>query len=152
MAVAIGIARAIGIGMTIGMASAIAFLIPLVLVTVFYPELIIAQFLSTEDPGFERVSGIALALFGIAALFQIFDGLQATAARALRGLRDTMAPLWIAALGYWVIGIGGGALLAFGFGWGATGLWWGLAAGLIATAIALSTRFLVLTRTPPGGA
>jgi len=136
----------------LGMASAIAFLIPLVLVTVFYPELIIAQFLSTEDPGFERVSGIALALFGIAALFQIFDGLQATAARALRGLRDTMAPLWIAALGYWVIGIGGGALLAFGFGWGATGLWWGLAAGLIATAIALSTRFLVLTRTPPGGA
>ena len=134
----------------LGMASGIAFLIPLVAISIFYPELIIMQFLSAEDPGFARVSGIALGLFGIAALFQIFDGLQATAARALRGLRDTLAPLWIAAVGYWLIGIGGGALLAFGFGWGETGLWWGLAAGLIATATALSIRFLVLTRAATG--
>jgi len=62
----------------------------------------------------------------IAAIFQVFDGLQAIAARALRGLRDSVVPLWIAGFGYWVLGIGGGSLLAFKFALGGAGLWWGL--------------------------
>ena len=41
----------------------------------------------------------------IVAVFQVFDGLQAIASRALRGIKDTIAPLWLAGAGYWVLGI-----------------------------------------------
>ena len=87
-------------------------------------------------------------LLVIAALFGIFDGLQAVASRALRGLRDTVVPLSLAALGYWGVGIGGGVALAFPLNLGEEGLWWGLAGGLMATGIALTWRFVALTGRP----
>jgi MATE family multidrug resistance protein len=54
---------------------------------------------------------IALQLFVIAALFQLFDGVQVIAAGALRGYCDTAVPMLIAAIGYWAIGFVGGWLL-----------------------------------------
>ena len=69
----------------------------------------------------------------------------AFASRALRGLKDTVAPLWLAGFGYWVLGIGGGCLLTFPAGLGVIGLWWGLACGLIVTASLLTWRFLRIT-------
>jgi MATE family multidrug resistance protein len=83
---------------------------------------------------------IALQLFVIAALFQLFDGVQVIAAGALRGYRDTAVPMLIAAIGYWAIGFVGGWLLAFPLGFGAVGLWLGLALGLAVVAIALGLR------------
>ena len=77
----------------------------------------------------------------IVAIFQVFDGLQAIGARALRGLKDSIVPLWIAGFGYWVLGIGGGAMLAFPYGYGGAGLWWGLALGLMVTSGLLCWRF-----------
>lgn len=108
-------------------------------------------FLDTEDPGFDEVAALVARLIVIVALFQVFDGLQAIASRALRGLRDTVAPLWLAALGYWLIGIGGGSLLAFPLGFGVVGLWWGLAAGLIFAGLTMSWRFERLSRSGRGG-
>ena len=83
---------------------------------------------------------------GIAAVFQVFDGLQAVASRALRGLRDTLVPMWIASLGYWLFGVAGGWLLSFPLGFGARGLWWGLALGLMVTSLALLRRLATRTR------
>ena len=60
-------------------------------------------------------------------------------------LKDTVVPLWLAAFGYWVFGVGGGWLLAFPFGMGAHGLWWGMAMGLTVTGSLLAVRFVVLT-------
>ena len=82
----------------------------------------------------------------IGAIFQVFDGLQAIAARALRSLKDSVAPLWIAGFGYWVLGIGGGATMAFGFNMGGAGLWWGLAIGLAATGSMLAWRFHLISQ------
>ena len=87
-------------------------------------------------------------LLVLAAFFQVFDGLQVIASLALRGLKDTVVPLWLAALGYWVLGVGGGWLLAFPLDQGADGLWWGLALGLTVTGSMLAIRFLMLTRQP----
>jgi len=39
-----------------------------------------------------------------------------------------------------------GVLLAWGAGWGATGLWWALTAGLSTVAVALALRFLAISR------
>jgi MATE family multidrug resistance protein len=107
-------------------------------------------FLDPGDPDGQQATRLASALLLIAAVFGVFDGLQAVATRALRGLRDTVIPVWFAAVGYWGVGIGGGAVLAFPLGFGEEGLWWGLAGGLMATGIALTARFLVLTSSLTG--
>jgi MATE family multidrug resistance protein len=89
---------------------------------------------------------IAVQLFVIAALFQVFDGVQVIAVGALRGYRDTAVPMLIAAIGYWAIGFGSSWLLAFPLGFGAMGLWSGLALGLAVVATALTLRLRVRGR------
>jgi MATE family multidrug resistance protein len=79
-------------------------------------------------------------LFVIAAIFQIFDGVQVIAVGALRGYRDTGVPMLLAAIGYWAIGFAGSWLLAFPLGLGPVGLWLGLALGLAVVAISLMLR------------
>lgn len=111
-----------------------------------YPERIVSVFLDVGDPANAEVVAYAVILAGIAAVFQLFDGLQAVAARGLRGLKDTLVPMWIASFGYWVLGLLGGWALCFPLGYGAVGLWWGLAIGLITTGGALVWRLLRRTR------
>ncbi|MEM7545414.1 MAG: MATE family efflux transporter [Pseudomonadota bacterium] len=118
----------------------------LVIAPLVLAEEITRMFVAETDPGFAEVSAIAAQLMLIAAVFQVFDGAQAIMSRALRGLKDAYFPLWIGAFGYWVLGIGGGYLLAFTLGLDGVGLWIGLAAGLIVAAILLTLRFLNLTR------
>lgn len=125
------------IAVTLG-ASVMAFM-AIILWTV--PEAIVSIYLDIGDPANAEVLALAVALFGIAAIFQIFDGVQAIAARALRGFKDTVVPFWIATVGYWVIGITGGYILGFSLGMGGPGLWWGLALGLAVTSILILWRF-----------
>jgi MATE family multidrug resistance protein len=110
------------------------------------PEESVSAFLDVRDPKNAEVVAHAVVLAAIAAVFQLFDGLQAIGARALRGLKDTLVPMWIASVGYWVLGLLGGWILCFPLGYGAAGLWWGLAIGLIATGSALVWRLMVRTR------
>src|SRR5205085_1478069 len=110
------------------------------------PLLLIGFYLDLGDAANQGLVAIALQLFVIAALFQLFDGVQVIAAGALRGYRDTAVPMLIAALGYWAIGFAGGWLLAFPLGFGALGLWSGLALGLTVVATALTVRLHVRSR------
>jgi len=130
----------------LGMGLVIAITATLVVIPLAFPEEIIHIFIAQQDPGFERVSTLATHFLQIGALFMIFDALQAAAARALRGMKDNFVPLWIAGFGYWVLGIGGGSILAFYYDMGGAGLWWGLAAGLFVAACLLSLRFHRFTR------
>ena len=111
-----------------------------------FPRQIVSLFLDVGDAGNADVVAYAVILAGIAAVFQLFDGLQAVAARALRGMKDTLVPMWIASVGYWVLGVVGGWVLCFPLGLGAVGLWWGLALGLVVTGVALLWRLMVRTR------
>ncbi|NIO25465.1 MAG: MATE family efflux transporter [Gammaproteobacteria bacterium] len=111
-----------------------------------YPRQIVSIFLDASDAKNADVVTYAVVLAGIAAVFQLFDGLQAVASRALRGMKDTLVPLWIASIGYWLLGLLGGWVLCFALGYGARGLWWGLALGLIVTAVALVWRLMARTR------
>jgi MATE family multidrug resistance protein len=132
----------------LGMGLVIAIVSCLVAVPLVFAETIILVFISPADPGYDAVAAMATHFLAIAALFMVFDGLQTTAARALRGMKDNLVPLWIAGFGYWVLGIGGGALLAFYFELGGAGLWWGLAAGLAVAACLLALRFHRMTLAP----
>jgi MATE family multidrug resistance protein len=124
----------------------IAITLSMVVVPIVYAENIIRVFISPDDPGFAEVAEMATLFLFIGALFMVFDGLQAAAARALRGMKDNLVPLWIAGFGYWILGIGGGSILAFYYEMGGAGLWWGLAAGLAVAASLLSLRFHLFTR------
>ena len=128
----------------VGMAIGVVILALLVVPPIAVPEFIVELFLKPTDPGFEAVSKLATALLAVVAIFQVFDALQAIAVRALRAFKDTLVPMWLAGLGYWVFGIGGGCLLAYPLMWGPAGLWWGMALGLIFTGSLLAWRFLRL--------
>ena len=80
---------------------------------------------------------IGVGLLFVAAVFQLFDGLQGVATGALRGLGDTRtAMLWNLG-GHWGIGLPLGYLLCFRWGYGVVGLWWGLSTGLIICGVGL---------------
>lgn len=83
---------------------------------------------------------LAVLLLPIAGVFQIFDGTQVVCLGVLRGLGDTRVPMVLSTLGFWCLGIPVSVGLAFGLGLGATGLWWGLVAGLGVVAIVLLVR------------
>jgi len=67
------------------------------------PRAIAGVYLDLQDPANHVTSVIVLEFLTVAAVFQVFDGIQVIAAGALRGHRDTAVPLLIAAfrvLGY----------------------------------------------------
>jgi MATE family multidrug resistance protein len=80
-----------------------------------------------------------VTLLVIAAVFQLFDGLQAIATGALRGLGNTVTPMLWNLVSYWVIGLPLGAWLCFRLKWGAVGLWDGLCLSLILIGLGLVT-------------
>ena len=90
----------------------------------------------TSDPDVLR-TGVAL-LF-VAAVFQLFDGLQGVTTGVLRGLADTRTPMIWNLVGHWVFGLPLGYVLCFPAGLGVVGLWWGLSAGLMVCGVALVT-------------
>jgi len=78
-----------------------------------------------------QVVRMGAALLVVAAIFQLFDGLQVVTTGALRGAGNTRTPMYAHLLGYWVIGMPLGAILCFKFGLGAVGFWSGLCVALI---------------------
>jgi MATE family multidrug resistance protein len=71
------------------------------------------------------------ALLTVAAVFQLFDGLQVVATGALRGAGNTRTPMLANLVGYWVMGLPLGAWLCFRWRMGAVGMWVGLCLALI---------------------
>ena len=89
------------------------------------------------------VSTLAARLLVVAAFFQLFDGLQVVGAGALRGMSDATVPMIACLVGYWIVFIPVAYLAAFRFGFGATGIWCGLAAALGIVGVSLFTRFAI---------
>jgi multidrug resistance protein, MATE family len=82
----------------------------------------------TPDP---KVLEVGISLLAVAAVFQLFDGVQAVTTGALRGAGDTRTPMICHLLAYWGLGLPVGYALCFRFHWGAVGLWVGLCLALI---------------------
>ena len=99
----------------------------------------------TEDP---PTAALAQSLLGVAAAFQLFDGIQAVAAGALRGAGDVRFAFVVNVAAHWLVGLPLSIYLAFFLGWGARGLWWGLMAGLAVVAVFLLFRFASLSKGP----
>ncbi len=88
----------------------------------------------THDPA---VLDVGVVLLAVAAMFQIFDGLQVVATGALRGLGNTRTPMVWNLIGHWLFGLPTGWTLCFVVGLGVVGLWLGLSIGLIVCGVVL---------------
>ena len=129
--------RAGGLGIALGAAVMIAGAIAFMAV----PRLLVSAF--THD---ERVIAIGVDLVRIAAIFQLFDGVQCVAAGALRGAGDVRFPFVANVVAHWFVGFPIALILGFALKGGAPGLWWGLTAGLVVVSVALAARFAVISR------
>jgi len=83
------------------------------------------------------VIALGAILLRIAAVFELFDGLQVVACGAMRGLGDTRTPMLVHLAGYWAVGMPVTYGLCFSLGWGAPGIWVGLSAALVLIGAAL---------------
>jgi MATE family multidrug resistance protein len=136
-----GIARAgwtawvIGVGF-MGTMAIVMWAVPRELITLFLKDV----------PANAVVIGLAVSFLQVAAAFQLVDGAQVIGAGMLRGLHDTRWPLLFALVGYWVVGLGVGAWLAFAQDWKGVGIWVGLASGLAAVAALMLVRWVMRDR------
>lgn len=121
-----------------GMSLVVMIFSAVVLLTV--PEVIVAIY--TQDA---QVSEIAVQLLLIAGVFQVFDGIQVAASGALQGMKDTLRPMMMTFVAYWIIGLPSGYLFGINYGAGARGLWWGFILGLAVAATLLCLRFVKIT-------
>lgn len=92
------------------------------------------------------VASLASTLLLYAAMFQLPDGIQVLSAGALRGMKDTRVPMFIAMIAYWGVGMPLGAGLGLGLGWGPQGMWVGLIMGLSVAAVLLGWRLRINNR------
>jgi MATE family multidrug resistance protein len=99
--------------------------------------------LYTDDP---VVTGIALSLMLVAAIFQVADGIQIGAASALRAYKDTAFPMAINIFSYWVVAFPLGYLAAITYRLPANQIWGAFIAGLGLAAIFLTWRFNRLSK------
>ena len=109
-----------------------------------------------------EVQQLTAQLVLFVALYQIFDDANAVATGALRGYKDTQVPMLYGLIGFWLISIPLGTLLAFGWpdqliGWapgeawhfepiGVYGYWFSLTLGLFIVAIMVSVRLFRTSR------
>jgi len=109
---------------------------------VIFPRPLVGMFTSNE-----AVFAVARRLLLVAAMFQLFDGLQGVSTGLLRGLGDTRTPMLSNLVGHWLFGLPIGYVLCFWLGWGVVGLWIGLSSGLIAIGLTLALTWRRRIRT-----
>ena len=96
------------------------------------PRTLIGWF--SSDPA---VLSVGTSLLYLAAIFQLFDGIQGVITGTLRGIGDTRTPMIVNLGAHWFLGLPVSYTLCFIAGWGVWGLWVGLSLGLIVTGVIL---------------
>ena len=124
---------AIVVGMAFMSFAALSFvLLPTMLLRVFTPD--------------RGVIAIGVRLLLVAAVFQLFDGIQGVTTGVLRGVGNTRTPMLSNLAGHWLFGLPLGYTLCFILGWGVIGLWIGLSTGLVIVALVLLRTWWVRSR------
>jgi MATE family multidrug resistance protein len=108
--------------------------------------LVFARSLVGIFTGDARVLDVGEGLVRIAAVFQLFDGVQGVAGGALRGAGDVRFAFLANVVSHWGVGLPTALFLTFVVGIGARGIWWGLTVGLVVVAVAMTLRFARISR------
>ncbi|MEM6466767.1 MAG: MATE family efflux transporter [Pseudomonadota bacterium] len=101
-----------------------------------FSEATVALFSSAHTTDAARA--LVVLLLRWTAPFFVFDALQIVYVHALRGLRQTVRPMVLSTSCYWLVGLGGGVVLAGPAGLGALGVWVGFCAGLATAGILMT--------------
>jgi len=110
-------------------------------IMLLFPDYIVSIYSDDADVG-----RMAVGLLFMAAIFQLSDGIQVSAAGALRGVKDTLYPLLVSVVAYWLIGLPFSYYLGINQQFGPQGLWMGLVASLTLAAVWLVWRFLRVSK------
>lgn len=121
--------------------SCIGFQLVSAAVMLLAPRTVLSAYVDIADPANAAMIAFAVQFLAVGAAFQMVDGIQAVAAGALRGLQDTHVPMVIALFSYWLPGFGTALALGLFTPQGGTGVWVGLAIGLMFAAILLLWRW-----------
>ena len=105
------------------------------------PRLVLQLYIDPAAAKNAVMAGYAVQFLAVAAAFQLFDGMQAVLAGALRGLQDTRVPMLLALTGYWLVGFGTSVALGFFTPLAGLGVWLGLAVGLVVVSLLLLRRW-----------
>ncbi len=108
--------------------------------------LLVPEFIVRIYTGDAAITTIAVSLLFYSAIFQYSDGIQICAAGALRGLKDTLIPMFINIFSYLLIGLSVGYYLTFNQEMGPAGMWIGMITGLSFGAVLLFGRFLIKSK------
>ena len=110
-------------------------------VMILAPRWVLGLYVDPDAPKNAAMVAFAVQYLAIGAAFQLFDGVQAVLAGALRGLQDTRVPMLLALGGYWLGGFTISAWLGLFTPLAGLGVWIGLAVGLVAVAVMLLRRW-----------
>ena len=102
-----------------------------------FPEFLVSLF--TKDAELVK---ICVPIVYVLSSFQIFDGLQVALSGVFKGLKSTKIVLLANFVGYWLIAIPLGGILAFGFGQNLRGFWFGLFVSSVALCMIMLTALL----------
>jgi MATE family multidrug resistance protein len=140
---AIGIAASIRVGQLIGNFNSkdakrsshssyvLSIITQAVLIAILLPlKDVLGHLFSSDDD----VANLVSELIPISCAFMIGDSFQATTGGVLRGLGRQKLVLWLNLLGFWVLAVPIGAILAFAVDLGVFGLWWGMVIGIYLSA------------------
>jgi len=116
------------------------------LVYVFYPTAIIALDLDVHAPQYQAVVRYTTWFLAIGALAQLLDCARYVFVGALRGIKDTKAPLYVSFVIFWIIMLPLAYVFGFFWHWQGVGLWAAIVLGVLIGLIILWMRFTRLVQ------
>lgn len=121
-----------------GITMAVAFMACSAIVVGTFPKFLVSLF--TKD---QELINVCIPIVFALCFFQVFDGLQVALAGIFRGLKQTGIVMISNFIGYWLVSIPLGCLLAFKYNMDLLGFWYGLVCAAVVLCSIMFTAMLL---------
>ena len=121
-----------------GITMAVAFMACSAIVVGTFPKFLVSLF--TKD---QELISVCIPIVFALCFFQVFDGLQVALAGIFRGLKQTGIVMISNFIGYWLVSIPLGCLLAFKYKMDLLGFWYGLVCAAVVLCSIMFTTMLI---------
>lgn len=121
-----------------GITMAVAFMACSSIVVGTFPKFLVSLF--TKD---QELINVCIPIVFALCFFQVFDGLQVALAGIFRGLKQTGIVMISNFIGYWLVSIPLGCLLAFKYNMDLLGFWYGLVCAAVVLCSIMFTTMLI---------